>query len=279
MKKWGNTMNMTKAEEYAEFIRKKIGSFKPDAAVVLGSGLGDIFDDAKIIADVNYNDIPDFPVSTVSGHNGRFIFLRLADKNLVVMQGRVHYYEGYTMQQAVTPICVMRLLGAKTLILTNSCGGINPQFGAGDLMIITDHISSFVPSPLIGKNDDRYGERFPDMSNIYDKSLIEKMEKSAQENNIAIQKGVYVQASGPNYESPAEVKMFGILGADAVGMSTACEAMAANYLGMQVCGISMVSNKAVGLTDTPISHEEVKRVAKDSSGRLRKIIVGLLEKM
>lgn len=272
-------MNMKKAEEYAEFIREKIGNFKPDVAVVLGSGLGDIFADAKIIADVNYNDIPDFPVSTVSGHKGRFIFLRLAGKNLVVMQGRIHYYEGYTMQQTVTPICVMKLLGVKTLILTNACGGINPQFGAGDLIIITDHISSFVPSPLIGKNDDRYGERFPDMSNIYDKSLIEKMEKSAQENNIAIQKGIYVQASGPNYESPAEVKMFGILGADAVGMSTACEAMVANYLDMQVCGISMVSNKAVGLTDTPISHEEVKRVAKASASRLRKIIVGLLEKM
>lgn len=269
-------MDMRNAEKYTAFIKDKIGAFKPDVAVVLGSGLGEIFGNAEIIADINYCDIPDFPVSTVSGHKGRFIFLRIANKNLVVMQGRIHYYEGYTMQQAVTPICVMKLLGAKTLILTNACGGINPQFDAGDLMIITDHISSFVPSPLIGKNDESYGERFPDMSNIYDKTLVAKIEQSAQENNISIQKGVYVQASGPNYESPAEVRMFGILGADAVGMSTACEAMVAKYLGMQVCGISMVSNKAVGLIDTPITHEEVERVANASANRLGKIIVGLL---
>lgn len=272
-------MDMTRAEKYADFIKEKIGNFKPDVAVVLGSGLGEIFSNAEVIADVNYSDIPDFPVSTVSGHKGRFIFLRLENKNLVVMQGRIHYYEGYTMQEAVTPICVMKLLGAEALILTNACGGINPKFNTGDLMIITDHISSFVPSPLIGKNDDRYGERFPDMSNIYNKSLIAKIEESAQENNITVQKGVYLQASGPNYESSAEVRMFGILGADAVGMSTACEAMVANYLGVQVCGISMVSNKAVGLTDTPVTHEEVKRVANASAERLKRIIVGLLKKL
>ena len=272
-------MDMTKAEKYAEYIRGRIGDFKPEVAVVLGSGLGDIFSGAEIIADINYSDIPDFPVSTVSGHRGRFIFLRKENKNIVVMQGRVHYYEGYTMQQAVTPICVMRLLGAEALILTNASGGINPQFNAGDLMIITDHISSFVPSPLIGENNDSYGERFPDMSNIYNKELVSKIEISAQENDIVMQKGVYLQASGPNYESPAEVRMFGLLGADAVGMSTACEAMVANYLGMMVCGISMVSNKAVGLTDTPVTHEEVKRVAKESSEAMGKIIVGLIKKL
>jgi purine-nucleoside phosphorylase len=272
-------MDMTNAESYAEFIKEKIGDFKPEVAVVLGSGLGDIFNGAEIIADINYSDIPNFPVSTVSGHKGRFIFLRLENKNLVVMQGRVHYYEGYSMQEAVTPICVMKLLGAKTLILTNASGGINPKFNAGDLMIITDQISSFVPSPLIGKNNDSYGERFPDMSNIYNKLLISKIEESAKESNISMQKGVYLQASGPNYESPAEVRMFGLLGADAVGMSTACEAMVANYLGMAVCGISMVSNKAVGLTDTPVTHEEVKRVAAESSSRMGKIIVGLIKKL
>lgn len=272
-------MDMTNAESYAEFIKEKIGAFKPEVAVVLGSGLGDVFNGAEIIADINYSDIPDFPVSTVSGHKGRFIFLRLENKNLVVMQGRIHYYEGYSIQQAVTPICVMKLLGAETLILTNASGGINPQFNAGDLMIITDHISSFVPSPLIGKNNDSYGERFPDMSNIYNKLLISKIEESAKGNNISMQKGVYVQASGPNYESPAEVRMFGLLGADAVGMSTACEAMVANYLGMAVCGISMVSNKAVGLSDIPVTHEEVKRVASEASDRMGKIIVGLIKKL
>lgn len=272
-------MDMKKAEKYSEYIKDKIGNFKPELAVVLGSGLGDIFGNAEIIADIEYSNIPDFPVSTVSGHRGRFIFLRIENKNIVVMQGRIHYYEGYTMQQAVTPVCVMRLLGADTLILTNASGGINPQFNAGDLMIITDHISSFVPSPLIGENNDSYGERFPDMSNIYNRELISKIECSAQENNIAMQRGIYLQASGPNYESPAEVRMFGLLGADAVGMSTACEAMVANYLGMRVCGISMVSNKAVGLTDTPVTHEEVKRVAKASSEKMGKIIVGLIKKL
>ena len=272
-------MDIANAEKYAEFIKNKIGDFKPDVAVVLGSGLGEIFGSAEIVADVNYSDIPDFPVSTVSGHKGRFIFLRIENKNLIVMQGRIHYYEGYSMQESVTPICVMKLLGAETLVLTNACGGINPEFNAGDLMIITDHISNFVPSPLIGKNDDRYGERFLDMSNIYDKLFVEKIEESAKENNIIMQKGVYVQVSGPNYESPAEVRMFGMLGADVVGMSTACEAMVAKYLGMKVCGISMVINKAVGLTDTPVTHEEVKRVANDSANKLGKIIEGLMKKL
>lgn len=254
-------MDMTRAEKYADFIKEKIGNFKPDVAVVLGSGLGEIFSNAEVIADVNYSDIPDFPVSTVSGHKGRFIFLRLENKNLVVMQGRIHYYEGYTMQETVTPICVMKLLGAEALILTNACGGINPKFNTGDLMIITDHISSFVPSPLIGKNDDRYGERFPDMSNIYNKSLIAKIEESAQENNITVQKGVYLQASGPNYESSAEVRMFGILGADAVGMSTACEAIAARHMGLEVCGISWVGCLGAGLCGKELSHEDVQAMA------------------
>ncbi len=272
-------MDFTKACKYADYIKTATNNFKPDIAVVLGSGLGEVFADAEITASVDYCNIPNFPTSTVSGHKGRYIFMRIGNKNVVAMQGRVHYYEGYTMAEAVTPVAVMKLLGAKTLVLTNACGGINPRFDAGDLMIITDHITSFVPSPLIGKNDERFGERFPDMSNIYDKSLIAKIEESAKENNITMQKGVYVQASGPNYESPAEVRMFGILGADAVGMSTACEAMVASYLGMSVCGISMVSNKAVGLTDTPVTHEEVKRVAVASASKLGKIIVGLINKL
>lgn len=272
-------MDFTKACKYADYIKSVTNGFKPDVAVVLGSGLGEVFADIEIISAVNYCDIPDFPISTVSGHKGRYIFMRIGNKKVVAMQGRVHYYEGYTMQEAVTPVCVMKLLGAQALVLTNACGGINPSFNAGDLMIITDHITSFVPSPLIGKNDDSFGERFPDMSNVYNKALVAKIEESAKENNITMQKGVYVQASGPNYESPAEVRMFGLLGADAVGMSTACEAMVASYLGMSVCGISMVSNKAVGLTDEPVTHEEVKRVALASANKLGKIIVGLINKL
>lgn len=272
-------MDFTRACKYAEYINSVTNSFKPDIAVVLGSGLGEVFADAEIISAVNYCDIPDFPVSTVSGHKGRYIFMRIGNKNIVAMQGRVHYYEGYTMQEAVTPVSVMKLLGAETLVLTNACGGINPAFNAGDLMIITDHITSFVPSPLIGKNDDSFGKRFPDMSNVYDKALISKIEESAKENKITMQKGIYLQTTGPNYESPAEVRMFGLLGADAVGMSTACEAMVASYLGMSICGISMVSNKAAGLTDTPVTHEEVKQVALASADKLGKIIVGLINKL
>jgi len=272
-------MNMKLAEQCVEYIKGRIGDFRPEIGVVLGSGLGDIFASAQVVDVVDYKDIPNFPTTTVSGHKGRFLFLKVGSKNLVVMQGRVHYYEGYSVSQVVTPIAVMKILGTQALILTNASGGINPDFNAGDLMVITDHISNFVPSPLIGENNSCYGERFPDMSNVYNKDLIKIIKLVARENNIMLRQGVYVQATGPNYETPAEVRMFGILGADAIGMSTACEAMTANYLGVKVCGISLVTNKAVGLINKPLSHKEVETVANKSTEKLGRLIIKTIEKM
>lgn len=272
-------MDTLLAESCADFIKKKIGDFKPETGVVLGSGLGDIFKNSQLITSINYADIPNFPTATVSGHRGRFLFLKIENKNVMVMQGRVHYYEGYTMNQVVMPIVVMKILGVKTLILTNASGGINKEFDAGDLMIITDHISSFVPSPLIGENNNKYGERFPDMNNVYNSKLVDILKETAYENCIAVKQGVYVQATGPNYETPAEVKMFGHLGADAVGMSTVCEAMTANYLGIKVCGISLVTNKAVGLTSQPLNHTEVEKIAGQGAKKLGILIIKSIQKL
>lgn len=272
-------MDIKTAEQCAEYIKDKINGFKPTVGVVLGSGLGEVFSQYKPEAIVEYSEIPQFPTATVSGHKGRFLFFNLNGKNVMVMQGRVHFYEGYSISQAVLPIAVMKILGVQSLILTNASGGINPSFNPGDIMVITDHISSFVPSPLIGKNNDEYGTRFPDMSNVYNSELADIIYKIADEMDIRLKKGVYVQATGPNYETPAEVRMFGILGADAVGMSTVCEAMAANYLGMSICGFSLVTNKAVGLTSKPLNHKEVERVAGISAQKLGILIPELIARI
>ena len=240
---------------------RKVTDFVPSIGIILGSGLGGFADSLRQEAVIRYNDIDSFPVSTVSGHEGRFIFGYLEDVPVVCMQGRIHYYEGYSMSDVVMPIRVMKLLGAKAVILTNASGGINKNFKAGDLMLIRDHISSFVPSPLIGQNVDELGTRFPDMSSIYDKELSDVIMDTAKELSIDLKEGVYVQTSGPNYESPAEIRMYSTLGADAVGMSTACEAMAGNHAGLRICGISCISNLAAGISKNPLSHEEVKETA------------------
>lgn len=240
---------------------RKVTDFTPSIGIILGSGLGGFADSLRQEAVIRYNDIDSFPVSTVSGHEGRFIFGYLEDVPVVCMQGRVHYYEGYSMSDVVMPIRLMKLLGAKAVILTNASGGINKNFKAGDLMLIRDHISSFVPSPLIGQNVDELGTRFPDMSSIYDKELSDVIMDTAKELSIDLKEGVYVQTSGPNYESPAEIRMYSTLGADAVGMSTACEAMAGNHAGLRICGISCISNLAAGISKNPLSHEEVKETA------------------
>ena len=252
---------------------------KPDIALVLGSGLGDFangFEDASVI---EYKDIPDFPVSTVSGHVGRFILGRLHDKNIIAMQGRVHHYEGYDMHQVVMPIRLMKLMGADTLILTNAAGGINSSFKPGDLMAITDHITSFAPSPLIGINPDNLGERFPDMSEVYDRKLVSLLENVSGELDIELKKGVYLQTTGPNYETPAEINMFRILGADVVGMSTACEAMAAKHMGMRIAGVSCITNMAAGLSDAPLNHEEVKINADKLSARFTALISEFIKRI
>lgn len=235
--------------------------FKPDIALVLGSGLGAMADEMDAVCSISYNDIPDFPVSTVAGHKGRFVFGYAGGVPVVAMQGRVHYYEGYPVTDVVLPIRLMKLLGADKLFLTNAAGGINPAFKAGDFMLITDHISALVPSPLIGQNIDELGVRFPDMSEVYSRRLRAIIENSAAAEGIPLQRGVYIQTTGPNYETPAEIRAYGRLGADAVGMSTAIEAMAARHIGMEVCGISCISNLAAGISANPLSHAEVQETA------------------
>lgn len=255
---------MTKAYERLlecyDCFREKI-NFKPKVALVLGSGLGDYADSIRVEATLDYHDIKGFPVSTVSGHKGRFVFGYVGDVPVVVMQGRVHYYEGYAMEDVVLPTRLMKLMGAEILFLTNAAGGVNFDFAAGDFMMITDQIASLVPSPLIGPNIDELGLRFPDMSQVYNRKLCGIIRDTAKRLQIPLKEGTYIQLSGPNFESASEVKMCRILGADAVGMSTACEAVAANHMGMKICGISCISNLACGMTDQPLSHEEVQETA------------------
>lgn len=241
-------------------VQEKV-DFVPEIALVLGSGLGNYGEQIRVVQTVDYHEIEGFPVSTVQGHKGRFLFGYIEDVPVVAMQGRVHYYEGYAMSDVVLPIRLMHALGARILFLTNAAGGVNPEFAAGDFMLIKDQIASFVPSPLIGPNLDELGVRFPDMSQVYDKGLMEIIRKTAEKLCIPLQEGTYIQLTGPNFETPAEVRMCRILGADAVGMSTACEAIAANHMGMKVCGISCISNLACGLTENPLSHQEVQETA------------------
>lgn len=255
---------MTKAYERLlkcyQCFKDKI-NFKPEVALVLGSGLGDYADTIRVEAVLDYHDIEGFPVSTVSGHKGRFVFGYVGDVPVVIMQGRVHYYEGYSMEDVVLSTRLMKMMGARVLFLTNASGSVNYDYKAGDFMMITDQISNFVPSPLIGPNEEMLGERFSDMSEIYRKDLCEIIRGAAADLQIPLQEGTYIQLSGPNFETPHEVKMCRILGGDAVGMSTACEAIAANHMGMKVCGISCISNLGCGMTDQPLSAEEVKETA------------------
>lgn len=255
---------MTKAYERLlkcyQCFKDKI-NFKPEVALVLGSGLGDYADTIRVEAVLDYHDIEGFPVSTVSGHKGRFVFGYVGGVPVVIMQGRVHYYEGYSMEDVVLPTRLMKMMGARILFLTNASGSVNYDYKAGDFMMLTDQISNFVPSPLIGPNEEMLGERFSDMSEIYRKDLCEIIRGAAADLQIPLQEGTYIQLSGPNFETPHEVKMCRILGGDAVGMSTACEAIAANHMGMKVCGISCISNLGCGMTDQPLSAEEVKETA------------------
>ena len=261
-----------------DIIRSKT-TFEPKVAIVLGSGLGNYAEKMEVVTEVPYSEIEGFPVSTVVGHDGRFLFGYIAGVSVVMMKGRVHYYEGYEMQDVVLPIRLMGMLGAKNLILTNAAGGVNMSFEPGDLMMIQDHISLFVPSPLKGANLDELGTRFPDMSNVYCKELQLIIEEVAKNQGIVIRKGVYAQCSGPNYETPAEIRMLRGLGVDAVGMSTVCEAMAANHMGMKVCGISCITNMAAGILDQPLDHQEVQEVAKQVETKFEKLVTEIIGKM
>lgn len=251
---------------------RNITDFVPEIALTLGSGLGDFANSIDILKSIPYSSIPGFPVSTVAGHKGQFILGYIEKVPVIIMQGRVHFYEGYPISDVVLPARVMKLLGAHTLFLTNAAGGINPSFSAGDLMMITDHISNFIPSPLIGANIDELGTRFPDMSHVYTPELQKILENTAAEEKIHLKKGTYIQLTGPNFETPAEIKMCRTLGADAVGMSTACEAIAAAHMGMKVCGISVISNMAAGISSQPLTHEEVQETADKTAPLFKKLI-------
>ncbi len=265
---------MTDREKLAkcyQSIKDKI-DFKPKIAIVLGSGLGALADEIDVKCTIDYKDIEGFPISTVMGHKGHFVFGYIYEVPVVIMQGRVHYYEGYRMQDVVLPTRLMALMGAEILFLTNASGGINHSFKAGDFMIIKDHISSFIPNPLIGENFEELGTRFPDMSRVYNDRLSEIIEATAKSLDIEIKSGIYVQLTGPSFESPAEIRMLRELGADAVGMSTACEAIVANHSGMKICGISCIANLGCGMTETPLTHAEVMEAADKGAPLFKKLI-------
>ena len=261
-----------------EYVKGRISS-KPKIALVLGSGLGGFASQIEVQETLSYNEIPDFPISTVEGHEGRFVFGICDGVPVAVMQGRVHMYEGYTPQEAVLPIRLLHLLGAEILFLTNAAGGIQAGMQAGDFMLITDQISSFVPSPLRGANIDALGVRFPDMSKIYSERLNQIIRKIAVNGDIPLKEGVYLQTAGPAYESPAEIRMFRTLGADAVGMSTAIEAIAARHCGMEICGVSCISNLAAGISPHPLTHEEVKEAGDKAAPQFTLLVRSAIAEM
>lgn len=251
-----------------EYIDSVI-DFKCDTAGVLGSGMHDVVNEMEIVKEIPYSDIPKLPVCTNKAHSGKLVFAKLNGKNLILLDGRIHYYEGYPIQETVALIRLLVVLGVKKLLLTNAAGIVNTNFHVGDIMMIEDHISFLVPSPLIGKNIDEFGVRFPDMSNVYNEELTNKIYENAKSLNLPIQKGVYTQFSGPQFESKAEIKALRGFGTDAVGMSTVIEAIVANHAKVKVCGFSFLSNFAAGILKSPITDEEVIENAKINGKNLK----------
>ena len=250
---------LERIQETADFLKSKMHTH-PETAIILGTGLGSLVNEITDKYEIGYETIPNFPVSTVEGHSGKLIFGKLGNKDIMAMQGRFHFYEGYSMKEVTFPIRVMRELGIKTLFVSNAAGGMNPAFEIGDLMIITDHINFFPEHPLRGKNIP-YGPRFPDMSEVYNQALIRKADEIACEKGIKVQHGIYIGTQGPTYETPAEYKMFRILGADAVGMSTVPEVIVANHCGIQVFGISVITDLGVEGKIVEVTHEDVQKAA------------------
>ena len=268
-----NALNFVKQR-----IKESLEGFKPDISLTLGSGLGEIADSIEGIQ-ISYADVPGFVESSVSGHAGKLAIGKLCNKNIIAMQGRFHYYEGIAMETVIYPVRLMKQLGVKKFIVTNAAGGINTSFKPGDLMIINDHINLTGSNPLIGKNNDSLGPRFVDMSNAYNKDLISLAQKIAENIKVNIQNGVYAGVSGPTYETPAEVKMLRALGADAVGMSTVFEVIAANHAGMEVLGISCITNMASGILDKPLSHNEVLETGNKVKDKFSLFIKSILQEI
>lgn len=267
---------MDKIIEATNYIKSIIGDFNPTLGIVLGSGLGALPEDYDCTS-IPYGDIPNFQKSSIEGHKGQLCFCKIQNKNIVMMQGRYHYYEGYSMEQITFPIKVLKLLGVNTLILTNAAGAVNNCISVGDIMLITDHINMMGSNPLIGKNYDEFGVRFPDMSEIYKLELRNKILNVAKNNNINIQQGVYLAMSGPSYETPAEVKMAKLIGADAVGMSTAPEAIVANHAGINVVGLSCITNYAAGVCKTKLSHDEVIETTKKVEQKFKTLVKAIIK--
>ncbi|MCY7856696.1 purine-nucleoside phosphorylase [Bacillus sonorensis] len=262
----------------ARYIKSK-AKHKPSIGLILGSGLGVLADEIEEAVKIKYEEIPDFPVSTVEGHAGQLVIGTLGNIQVVAMQGRFHFYEGYSLDKVTFPVRVMKELGVDTLIVTNAAGGVNESFRPGDLMIISDHINYMGTNPLIGPNDAALGVRFPDMSAAYDKDLRRLAKQTAEELNISVQEGVYTAVSGPSYETPAEVRFLRTIGSDAVGMSTVPEVIVARHSGLRVLGVSCISNAAAGILDQPLSHDEVMEVTEKVKADFLRLIKTVVAKI
>ncbi|MEP6927587.1 MAG: purine-nucleoside phosphorylase [Ginsengibacter sp.] len=269
---------LKKINEAVDFIKSKYIT-KLKAGIVLGSGLGSFTCEMNVELEIPYSDIPHFPLSTVDGHSGKLIFGELSGKKVVAMAGRFHYYEGYTTQEVVFPIRVLKFLGIETLLISNAAGGTNTTFHVGDLMIITDHISMLTLNPLLGKNEEAFGPRFPDMSEPYKKYLITKAKDIAKENNIELKEGVYMGVTGPSFETRSEYKMLRLLGGDAVGMSTVQEVIAAVHLGLPVFAMSVITDVGIREEENTITHDEVLKAAKDAEPKLTLIFKELIARL
>ncbi len=266
-------MILNQIKDAVAFIESRTAGFRPDTGIILGTGLGSLVDHIDIAHSIDYADIPHFPVSTVEGHKGRLIFGMLGGKRIVAMQGRFHYYEGYTPQQVVFPVRVMKFLGIQRLFVSNASGGTNPSFRVGDLMVITDHVN-LIPNPLIGPNIEELGPRFPDMRNAYDPSLVRLATDIAAREDIKLQYGCYVSLTGPTFETPHEYRYVAAIGGDTVGMSTTPEIIAARHMGLPCFGVSIITDLA---TDDSVSHEEVQEQGRRAEKNMTRLFVGMLE--
>ncbi len=271
-------LSMEQIQETKQYIQNQLNGV-PQIGLILGSGLGVLADQIQEPTVIPYNQIPHFPASTVEGHKGQLVIGELRGKMVVAMQGRFHYYEGYSLDTVTFPVRVMSAIGVKSILVTNAAGGVNTDFAPGDLMIIQDHLNLTGRNPLIGPNDAQLGVRFPDMSEAYSRELLQVAEQVASEQGIPIQKGIYAGLTGPSYETPAEIRMLRTLGADAVGMSTVPEVIVARHSGMKVLGISCISNMAAGILPQPLSHEEVMETAENAKEKFLGLVQGIIEKL